>query len=189
MSFRVAGQTLDDAAGEAFDKGARLLGLPYPGGRELDLLAAQGDPKAVDFPRSLQQGLDFSFSGLKTALLYYLRDHPEAATEARRASVAASYQDAIVDQLVLKTVRCAVGEGLGRVAIAGGVAANSRLRARMAEACAARGLELFTPPAALCTDNAAMVGLAASFLDDIAWPQYLALDAFASEPALAGNKR
>ena len=108
VEFRVVGRPLADAAGEAFDKGARLLGLPYPGGRELDLLAARGEPAAVAFPRSLPQGLDFSFSGLKTALLYYLREHEaEAASEALRASVAASYQEAIVDQLVSKTVRCA----------------------------------------------------------------------------------
>ncbi len=185
VEFRVAGRTLDDAAGEAFDKGARLLGLPYPGGRELDLLAARGEPSFVAFPRSLPQGLDFSFSGLKTALLYYLREHQtEAATEALRASVAASYQEAIVDQLVGKTVRCAEQEGLRRVAVGGGVAANSRLRRRLTAACRERGLEVFIPPVALCTDNAAMVGLAARHLEPIAWPQYLGLDAYAAEPAL-----
>jgi N6-L-threonylcarbamoyladenine synthase len=185
VEFRVVGRTLDDAAGEAFDKGARLLGLPNPGGRELDLLAARGEPAAVAFPRSLPQGLDFSFSGLKTALLYYLREHEaEAASEALRASVAASYQEAIVDQLVSKTVRCAEQEGLRRVAVGGGVAANSRLRRRLAEACEQHGLEVFVPPVALCTDNAAMVGLAARYLEPIPWPRYLALDAYAAEPAL-----
>jgi N6-L-threonylcarbamoyladenine synthase len=169
VEFRVVGRTLDDAAGEAFDKGARLLGLPYPGGRELDLLAARGEPAAVAFPRSLPRGLDFSFSGLKTALLYYLREH-EA--------------EAIVDQLVSKTVRCAEQEGLRKVAVGGGVAANSRLRRRLAEACEQRGLEVFVPPVALCTDNAAMVGLAARYLEPIQWPRYLALDAYAAEPAL-----
>jgi N6-L-threonylcarbamoyladenine synthase len=189
VEFRVAGRTLDDAAGEAFDKGARLLGLPYPGGRELDLLAARGDPGFVRFPRSLPRGLDFSFSGLKTALLYYLRGHPEAASAAQRASLAASYQDAIVDQLVSKTVRCAEQEGLRRVAVGGGVAANSRLRRRLQDACDERGLQAYIPPPSLCTDNAAMVGLAARFLLPIPWPDYLGLDAYASEPALAGRSR
>ncbi len=189
VEFRVVGRTLDDAAGEAFDKGARLLGLPYPGGRELDLLAARGEPALVAFPRSLPQGLDFSFSGLKTALLYYLREHEaEAAIEARRASIAASYQEAIVDQLVSKTVRCAEQEGLRRVAVGGGVAANSRLRRRLTEACEERGLEAFIPPVALCTDNAAMVGLAARHLEPIPWPRYLGLDAYAAEPALGGPR-
>jgi N6-L-threonylcarbamoyladenine synthase len=226
VEFRVVGRTLDDAAGEAFDKGARLLGLPYPGGRELDLLAAGGDPAFVAFPRSLPRGFDFSFSGLKTALLYYLRDHEgvvaaddlreherdaaadgplsegeadgrrgageaglEAERAARRASVAASYQEAIVDQLVSKTVRCAEQEGLCRVAVGGGVAANSRLRRRLTDACEQRGLEVFVPPVALCTDNAAMVGLAARYLEPIAWPRYLSLDAYAAEPALGGSRR
>jgi N6-L-threonylcarbamoyladenine synthase len=185
VEFRVVGRTLDDAAGEAFDKGARLLGLPYPGGRELDVLAAAGDPTLVAFPRSLPQGLDFSFSGLKTALLYYLREHEaQAGFAARRADVAASYQEAIVDQLVSKTVRCAEHEGLRRVALGGGVAANSRLRRRLADACARHGLTAFIPPVALCTDNAAMVGLAACHLEALPWPRYLGLDAYASEPAL-----
>ena len=188
VEFRVVGRTLDDAAGEAFDKGARLLGLPYPGGRELDLLAAGGDPSLVAFPRSLPRGLDFSFSGLKTALLYYLREHEtEAAIEARRASIAASYQEAIVDQLVDKTMRCAEQEGLRTVAVGGGVAANSRLRRRLTEACARRGFEACVPPVALCTDNAAMVGLAARYLEPIPWPRYLDLDAYAAEPALGGR--
>jgi N6-L-threonylcarbamoyladenine synthase len=221
VEFRVVGRTLDDAAGEAFDKGARLLGLPYPGGRELDLLAAGGDPAFVAFPRSLPRGFDFSFSGLKTALLYYLRDHEgvvaaddprdherdtaadgprgegggegaaelEAECEARRASVAASYQEAIVDQLVSKTVRCAEQEGLRRVAVGGGVAANSRLRRRLTDACEQRGLEVFVPPVALCTDNAAMVGLAARYLEPIAWPRYLSLDAYAAAPDLGESRR
>jgi N6-L-threonylcarbamoyladenine synthase len=190
VEFRVIGRTLDDAAGEAFDKGARLLGLPYPGGRELDRLAARGDPAAVAFPRSLPRGFDFSFSGLKTALLYYLREHPdESRSEARRAAVAASYQEAIVDQLVSKTVRCAHDEGLRRVAVGGGVAANSRLRRRLADACAEHGLASFIPPVALCTDNAAMVGLAARHLPAVPWPDYLGLDAYASEPALNATRR
>jgi N6-L-threonylcarbamoyladenine synthase len=185
VAFRVVGRTLDDAAGEAFDKGARLLGLPYPGGRELDVLAAGGDPTLVAFPRSLPQGFDFSFSGLKTSLLYHLREHEaQADFPARRAGVAASYQEAIVDQLVNKAVRCAEHEGLRRVAVGGGVAANSRLRRRLADACREHGLSAFIPPVALCTDNAAMVGLAARHLEAIPWPRYLGLDAYAAEPAL-----
>jgi N6-L-threonylcarbamoyladenine synthase len=189
VRYRLLGRTLDDAAGEAFDKGARLLGLAYPGGAELDRLAREGDPAAVRFPRSLPRGLDFSFSGLKTAVLYYLREHGEAGTPALRAGVAASYQEAIVDQLVSKTMRCAADEGLPRVALGGGVAANSRLRERLREACGLAGLELFLPPPSLCTDNAAMIGLAARFLPAIPWPDYLVLDAFAADRQARGRRR
>jgi len=181
VEYRVAARTLDDAAGEAFDKGARLLGLGYPGGRELDLLAARGDARFVVFPRAVRRGRDFSFSGLKTALLYDLRGRDAAVLEAHRADIAASYQAAIVNQLVEKTVACAVGEGLRSVAIAGGVAANSGLRAALAARCAAEGLQLSLPPLSLCTDNAGMIGLAAGFLPALPWPTYLALDAFASD--------
>lgn len=180
VRFRLVGRTLDDAAGEAFDKGARLLGLGYPGGKELDQLAALGNPQAVRFPRALPHGPDFSYSGLKTALLYHLRERGEVDVAAHKADIAASYQAAIVTQLVRKTVACAQAEGLRRVAVAGGVAANSGLRQAFATACAGRGLELYLPPLALCTDNAAMIGLAAAFLPAIPWPDYLALDAFAS---------
>jgi N6-L-threonylcarbamoyladenine synthase len=180
VAFRLAGRTRDDAAGEAFDKGARLLGLGYPGGAELDRLAAAGDARFVRFPRALPRASDFSFSGLKTALLYYLRDQSEQTIAAHRADIAASYQAAIVRQLVDKTVRCAGDEGLRRVAVGGGVAANSGLRQAMAEACASAGIELFVPPRTLCTDNAAMIGLAAGYLPAIAWPEYLALDAHAA---------
>ena len=124
------GETLDDAAGEAFDKGARLLGLRYPGGPELDGLARDGDPEAFGFPRSLPgDGLDFSFSGLKTALLYRVRDLGEAEAERRRADLAASYQRAIVDALTTRARQALEREGIGRLAIGGGVAANSELRA------------------------------------------------------------
>jgi N6-L-threonylcarbamoyladenine synthase len=191
VSFRVAGRTLDDAAGEAFDKGARLLGLPYPGGAELDRLAALGDPAAVRFPRAVPRGPDFSFSGLKTALLYYLREKSEADVLAHRADIAAGYQSAIVQQLVGKAVRCAETEGLRTVAVAGGVAANSGLRAALAQECERRGLRAHLPPLALCTDNAAMIGLAAAYLPAVPWPEYLALDAYAaaatSAPARPGK--
>jgi N6-L-threonylcarbamoyladenine synthase len=170
-AYAVLGQTLDDAAGEAFDKGARLLGLGYPGGPEIDRLARGGDPNAFDFPRSAPGELDFSFSGLKTALLYTLRDRPESD----RADLAASYQRAIVEALVTRTRAAVEREGLPRLAIGGGVAANSELRA------AVRELEVpvWVPPLELCTDNAAMIAGAARFLDLLPYPDYLSLDAAA----------
>jgi len=165
-SFAVLGTTLDDAAGEAFDKGARLLGLGYPGGAEIDRLAREGDPDAFSFPVARVPGLDFSFSGVKTALLYAVRDLGDEA-EARRADLAASYQRAIVQALVAR-VREVGGE---RIAIVGGVAANSELRTALPEAVA--------PPLELCTDNAAMIASAARYADAIPPPGYLALDAYA----------
>jgi N6-L-threonylcarbamoyladenine synthase len=173
-SYTVLGQTLDDAAGEAFDKGARLLGLGYPGGPEVDRLAREGDPEAFDFPRSAPGELDFSFSGLKTALLYRLRDEPEA----NQTDLAASYQRAIVDALVARTLKALEREGLERLAIGGGVAANSELRAAVGELDAA----VWVPPMELCTDNAAMIAGAARFLEPIEYPGYLALDAAARLP-------
>ena len=181
VTYRVAARTLDDAAGEAFDKGARLLGLGYPGGKELDLLAARGDAEWVSFPRAVPRGRDFSFSGLKTALLSDLRGRSQAEVEEHRADIAASYQAAIVRQLVEKTLAAARAEGLRSVAVAGGVAANSGLRRALTEACAAEGLQLSLPPLGLCTDNAAMIGLAAAFLPALPCPEYLGLDAFASD--------
>ncbi len=188
VRFRIAGRTLDDAAGEAFDKGARLLGLPYPGGRELDRLAAAGDDRYVRFPRALPRGLDFSFSGLKTALLYYIREQEEATVADRRADIAASYQGAIVRQLVEKTVRCAESEGVRTVAVAGGVAANSGLRGALQRECARRDLSVHLPPPPLCTDNAAMVGLAAARLPAVPWPDYLDLDAYAAAAVPTGRR-
>jgi N6-L-threonylcarbamoyladenine synthase len=170
-SYEVLGQALDDAAGEAFDKGARLLGLGYPGGPEVDRLARDGDPEAFDFPRSAPGELDFSFSGLKTALLYRLRDEPESD----KADLAASYQRAIVEALVSRTRAALEREGLERLAIGGGVAANSELRA----AVAALDATVWVPPLELCTDNAAMIAGAARFLEPIEYPGYLALDAAA----------
>src|SRR5205814_1699295 len=144
--FRVLGTTLDDAAGEAFDKGARLLGLGYPGGAAIDRLARQGDPNAFDFPVARVPGLDFSFSGLKTALLYAVRDLGPAAVDERRADLAASYQHAIARALAGRTLEAADQLGADQIAIVGGVAANSELRASLPEAAAA--------PLELCTDNA-----------------------------------
>ena len=165
----VLGTTLDDAAGEAFDKGARLLGLGYPGGRELDRLAGMGDPTAYDFPVARVPGLDFSFSGLKTALLYATRDLTPEELAGRRADLAASYQRAIVRALVGRVHEAADGK---RIAVVGGVAANSELRASLADAALA--------PLPLCTDNAAMIASAARFTDEVAYPGYLGLDAYAS---------
>ena len=164
---------MDDAAGEAFDKGARLLGLGYPGGKELDELAARGKADYVRFPRAVPRGRDFSYSGLKTALLYDLRGREAGEIEEHRADIAASYQAAIVRQLVDKTLACAAGEGVRRVALAGGVAANSGLRRAMQQRCEREGLQLFLPPLDLCTDNAAMIGLAAGHLPQVPWPRYL----------------
>lgn len=175
-AYRVLGETLDDAAGEAFDKGARLLGLPYPGGPALDRLAREGDATAFDFPRARPGRLDFSFSGLKTALLYKVRELG-SEVEQRRADLAASYQRAIVDALLAR-LRDAVEEtGIERVALGGGVAANSELRERAQELADELGVRLWIPPIALCTDNAAMIAGAARFLEPLAFPEYLALDA------------
>ncbi len=170
--FRVLGRTLDDAAGEAFDKGARLLGLGYPGGAEIDRLAREGDPAAFAFPVARVPGLDFSFSGLKTALLYAVRDLEAEELERRRGDLAASYQRAIVRALVERTHAAAEHIGAERIAVVGGVASNSELRAALHGAALA--------PLALCTDNAAMIASAARFLEPIAYPGYLALDAYAS---------
>ena len=168
----VLGTTLDDAAGEAFDKGARLLGLGYPGGREIDELARDGDPRAYDFPVARVPGLDFSFSGLKTALLYATRDLADDELAARKADLAASYQHAIVRALVGRVHEAAVQTGAARIAVVGGVAANSALRSALPDATPA--------PLALCTDNAAMIASAARYTPPIGYPHYLGLDAYAS---------
>jgi N6-L-threonylcarbamoyladenine synthase len=170
-AYDVLGQTLDDAAGEAFDKGARLLGLDYPGGPEVDRLARKGDPQAFDFPRSAPGELDFSFSGLKTSLLYRLRELEGPPL----ADLAASYQRAIVDALVARTGKALDRTGLERLAIGGGVAANSELRAAVGEL----GVPVWVPPVELCTDNAAMIAGAARFLEPLPYPDYLPLDAAA----------
>jgi N6-L-threonylcarbamoyladenine synthase len=168
----VLGTTLDDAAGEAFDKGARLLGLGYPGGAQLDRLAREGDPAAYDFPVARVPGLDFSFSGVKTALLYAVRDLAPDELEARRADLAASYQRALVRALVGRVREAAEQTGAQTIAVVGGVAANSELRASLPDARAA--------PLELCTDNAAMIASAARFAEPLEYPRYLALDAYAS---------
>jgi N6-L-threonylcarbamoyladenine synthase len=166
------GTTLDDAAGEAFDKGARLLGLGYPGGAAIDRLAREGHPNAFEFPVARVPGLDFSFSGLKTALLYATRELGPEETERRKADLAASYQRAIVRALLGGLHAAAESTGLSRLAVVGGVAANSELRAALPDA-------RFVP-LALCTDNAAMIASCARFVEPIPSPRYLALDAYAS---------
>jgi N6-L-threonylcarbamoyladenine synthase len=178
--YAILGQTLDDAAGEAFDKGARVLGLGYPGGPALDRLARSGDAEAFAFPRSLPgDGLDFSFSGLKTSLLYRVRDLGAEEAADRRADLAASYQRAIVDSLLARVRGALAREGVGRLAIGGGVAANSELRASVEVLCGEMGVDLWVPPVSLCTDNAAMIAAAARFDEPIEYPGYLALDASA----------
>ena len=169
--YTVLGTSIDDAAGEAFDKGARLLGLGYPGGRELDRLAGEGDPDAFSFPVARIEGLDFSFSGVKTALLYAVRDLGDEA-EARKADLAASYQRAIVRALVERTRAAAEREGHEQIAVVGGVAANSELRQSLPGARFA--------PLALCTDNAAMIASAGRYGRRLPYPRYLDLDAYAS---------
>jgi len=184
--YTVLGRTLDDAAGEAFDKGARMLGLPYPGGPAIDALAREGDPDAFAFPRSEPgHGLDLSFSGLKTSLLYRVRDLGPAEAHARRADLAASYERAIVEALVTRARQALEREAVTSLALGGGVAANSELRRRMASECECLGVTLSAPPLDLCVDNAAMIAGAARFLEPLPYPAYLDLDAAARAPAAA----
>jgi N6-L-threonylcarbamoyladenine synthase len=174
-SFTVLGSTLDDAAGEAFDKGARLLGLGYPGGPALSRLAERGDPGAFAFPTAARvAGLDFSFAGLKTALLYAVRDLGPDQTRRRAADLAASYEHAIVEALILRVERALAGDPRPRLAIGGGVAANRRLRER----AAGLGVEVSVPAPLLCTDNAAMIASAARWSPALAPGEYLDLDAY-----------
>jgi N6-L-threonylcarbamoyladenine synthase len=156
--YRLLGSTIDDAAGEAFDKVARFLGLGYPGGPVIDKLSSDGDPEAIRFPRAMMdQGYDFSFSGLKTAVVNHVRRNPEVST----ADVAASFQEAVVDVLVTKARKAAHDVGATGICLGGGVAANSLLRQRLVDACTADGLRPFVPSRSMCTDNAAMVAAAA----------------------------
>jgi len=156
-NFQLLGQTRDDAAGEAFDKGAKLLNLGYPGGVVIDRIAKSGNPKAVAFPRAMKDSSDFSFSGLKTSLLVMLKKRGRDFSAEELPDIAASYQEAIVDVLVDKTIKAVEDNGISRVVVCGGVAANGRLRERFAAATVARNIELFIPPVILCTDNAAMI--------------------------------
>ncbi len=155
------GGTRDDAAGEAYDKVAKMMGLSYPGGKIIDQLARSGNPKAISFPRSrMKKGsFDFSFSGLKTAVWHYLKARGKNKWEAQKADLAASFQEAVVDMLVAPTLRAARELGVNRIVLAGGVAANSRLRERMVEETREKGVEVYFPSPALCTDNGAMIAL------------------------------
>jgi N6-L-threonylcarbamoyladenine synthase len=183
----VLGQTLDDAAGEAMDKAARLLGLGYPGGPAIERLSAEGDPDAFGFPVAMARdpGLDFSFSGLKTALVYRVRELGPEETQAQRADLAASFQAAVVGQLTAKLLAALRGGAWEAVALGGGVAANGPLREAVAGICEERGLRLKLVPLSLCTDNAAMIGSAARHARPIPYPDYLGYDAFATGERLA----
>lgn len=156
------GGTRDDAAGEAYDKVAKMLGLGYPGGRSIDMLAKSGDPRAIRFPRARlkKSPYEFSFSGIKTALWHYLKNQSEAEWRGRQADIAASFQEAVVDMLINPTISAALASGVSCVVLAGGVAANSRLRAKLIERAAGEGLQVFCPAPKFCTDNAAMIALA-----------------------------
>jgi N6-L-threonylcarbamoyladenine synthase len=185
--FEVLGQTLDDAAGEAFDKGARLLGLGYPGGAALESLARDGDPEAFPFPTGLKNRsrptLNFSFAGLKTALLYRIRELGEAEAARRRSDLAASYQRAIIESLAIRVERALAETGIDRLAIGGGVAANGPLRERVSTI----GVTVDVPPRELCTDNAAMIASAARYVEARPYPAYLDLDSYATgERELSG---
>lgn len=179
--FRQLGATIDDAAGEAFDKIARFIGLAFPGGPEIDKLATRGNPAAFDFPRALAHDgtFDFSLSGLKTAVIRELRRMDAAGEDPDLADIAASFQEAIVDVQVDKSLAAAAHEGIETLVIAGGVAANTRLRARMAAACEEAGLRLLVPSVRLCTDNGAMVAASGAnlFARGLTSPMSLEADA------------
>ncbi|MBT9543784.1 MAG: tRNA (adenosine(37)-N6)-threonylcarbamoyltransferase complex transferase subunit TsaD [Candidatus Sericytochromatia bacterium] len=155
--YQVLGNTRDDAIGEAFDKVARLLGLPYPGGPVIDQMARQGNPQAFDFPRSMLQERDFSFSGLKTSVLYAVRHLEQKKQPIPVADLCASFQAAAIDTLLEKTLRQVDQQGIRQLSVTGGVSANSYLREKLTQAASERGLQVFVPPLALCTDNAAMI--------------------------------
>jgi N6-L-threonylcarbamoyladenine synthase len=179
--YELLGQTLDDAAGEALDKAARLLGLGFPGGPEIERLAREGDPDVFEFPVAMTRdpGLDFSFSGLKTALVYRCRELGEAETERRRADLAAGFQSAVVGQLVAKLERALRSGEWQAVALGGGVAANGPLREAVARLCDERDLRMKLVGRELCTDNAAMIASAARFAEPLQYPDYLSLEAAA----------
>jgi N6-L-threonylcarbamoyladenine synthase len=182
LGYELLGQTHDDAAGEAFDKSARLLGLGYPGGPAVQREAEAGDPEAFEMPVAMSRnpGIDFSFSGLKTAVLYRCRDLGPDGVRERRADLAASFQAAVVEQLTTKLKRALKKGDWDAVALGGGVAANGPLREAVGRLCEEMGVRLKLVPIALCTDNAAMIGAAARHVEPIPYPDYLGYDAFAS---------
>lgn len=183
-SFEVIGRSRDDAAGEAYDKVARVLGLGYPGGPLIDRLAKEGDREAVAFKRVyLEKGSrDFSFSGTKTGVINYLHQKKTKGEKVNTADLAASFQEAVLEVVVKKTVNATLDLNLGKVAIAGGVAANSRLRLMMQEACDREGIKLYLPPVGLCTDNGAMIGCAAHYRYVAGKTDDMYLDAWANMP-------
>jgi N6-L-threonylcarbamoyladenine synthase len=176
--YRLMGTTVDDAVGEAFDKVARVMGLGYPGGPAIDRAALTGDPTAVRFPRAMPEGYDFSFSGLKTAVIRYVRENPDTPV----ADVAASFQAAVVDVLIAKSKRAVEETGATGLCLGGGVAANSLLRERVLDLCTAQDLRCFLPSRSMCTDNAAMVAAAA-------WWRYRADGATSMEVGAQPNLR
>jgi N6-L-threonylcarbamoyladenine synthase len=185
VGYELLGQTLDDAAGEAFDKSARLLGLGYPGGPAVQREAEKGDPEAFEMPVAMSRnpGLDFSFSGLKTAVLYRCRELGPEGVEEHRADLAASFQAAVVEQLTAKLKRALKKGEWDAVALGGGVAANGPLREAVGRLCEEMGVRLKLVPISLCTDNAAMIGSAARYAEPIPYPDYLGYDAFATGEA------
>ncbi len=185
--FHTIGQTRDDAAGEAFDKAAKLLDIGYPGGVVIDKLAKKGDREAINFPRSMKGSLDFSFSGLKTSLLNYVKRNP--VQDGEIPNIAASYQEAIVEVLVSKTLKAATDLGISRVVVCGGVAANSRLRASFNEEAQKEGIQVFVPPINLCTDNAAMIAVVGEHLFASGIMDELDLNAVSRWPLDSLNKR
>lgn len=160
QNFVTLGQTRDDAAGEAFDKAAKLLNIGYPGGVVIDRLAKQGNRELIKFPRAMRESMDFSFSGLKTSLLVYIKKRARPITDDELPDITASYQEAIVDVLVEKTIRASEHNSISKIVVCGGVAANSRLRERFTEESQLRGFDIFIPPQVFCTDNAAMIAVA-----------------------------
>ena len=163
--FELIGQTRDDAAGEAFDKVARVMGLPYPGGPQIDRLAKEGNPEAIDFPQALHEkgNFEFSFSGLKSAVLNYLNSAKQKGEEINQADVAASFQRAVIEVLVHKALQAVKSVGVNTLVLAGGVAANSALRERLNNECEKTNIEFCYPTPILCTDNAAMIGCRAYY--------------------------
>lgn len=178
----ILGGTRDDAVGEAYDKVARVLGLGYPGGPKIDKIAKEGNPEAIHFKRVYleKDSFDFSFSGLKTAVLNYINQEKQAGRELNRTDIAASFQQAVMDVITEKSVAAVKQRGENRLVLAGGVAANSKLRQMLGEACKANGIELYRPAIELCTDNAAMIGAAAYYKYRSKGADGLDLDAYAS---------
>lgn len=185
--FALLGQTRDDAAGEALDKAAKLLNLGYPGGVVIDRMAKSGNPEAYGFPRAMRDSPDFSFSGLKTSLLVLLKKRGKDFAQNELPDVVASYQEAIVDVLVEKTLRAARENDLSQIVVCGGVAANSRLRGKFSEAASREGKELFFPPMILCTDNAAMVAALGEIMLENGWSDSLDLNAVSRWPLVSSS--